>query len=197
MTWSRLQERFRILMTGLARVVDRTPLTPNAITVVGSALNLVPALLIALDYHLWAGIILLPATALDSLDGALARLQGSASRFGAFLDSVLDRYVEIFFFAGLSWHYAQSSEHWGVFGALLATGGSLMVSYCRARAEGLGLECKVGFLQRPERLLILGLSLILAALIADWILLTAVWILAAVTNFTALQRILHVHRIAG
>ena len=197
MTWSRLQERFRNLMTGLARIVDRTPLTPNAITVVGSGLNLVPALLIALDYHLWAGIVLLPATALDSLDGALARLQGSASRFGAFLDSVLDRYVEIFFFAGLSWHYAQSSEHWGVFGALLAISGSLMVSYCRARAEGLGLECKVGFLQRPERLLILGLALMAAAVFAAWILLAAVWALAAVTNFTALQRILHVRRVTG
>ena len=197
MSWSRLQERFRSLMTGLARVVDRTPLTPNSITVLGSALNLAPALLIALDQHLWAGVVLLPATALDSLDGALARLQGSASRFGAFLDSVLDRYVEIFFFAGLSWHYAQSSEHWGVFGSLLAVSGSLMVSYCRARAEGLGLECKVGILQRPERLLILGIALILAPLLADWILLAAVWVLAAVTNFTALQRILHVRRAAG
>jgi CDP-diacylglycerol--glycerol-3-phosphate 3-phosphatidyltransferase len=197
LTWSRLQERFRNLMTGLARFVDRTPLTPNAITVLGSALNLIPALLIALDYHLWAGVILLPTTALDSLDGALARLQGSASRFGAFLDSVLDRYVEIFFFAGLSWHYAQAPDHWGVFGALLAIGGSLMVSYCRARAEGLGVACKVGYLQRPERLLILGLALILAVLVADWILLTAVWVLAVVTNFTALQRILHVRRVTG
>ena len=183
-------------MTGLARIVDRTPLTPNSITVAGSALNLIPALLIALEHHLWAGIILLPATALDSLDGALAMLQGSDSRFGAFLDSVLDRYVEIFFFAGLSWHYAQSADNWGVFGSLLAIGGSLMVSYCRARAEGLGLECKVGFLQRPERLLILGIALILSALLVEWILLAAVWFLAAVTNFTALQRILHVGRIA-
>ena len=183
-------------MTGLAKVVDRTPLTPNSITVVGSALNLVPALLIALDLHLWAGLLLLPATALDSLDGALARLQGSASRFGAFLDSVLDRYVEIFFFAGLSWHYAQTGLHWGVFGSLLAVCGSLMVSYCRARAEGLGLECKVGFLQRPERLLILGIALIVAALTVDWILLAAIWLLAAVTNFTALQRMLHVYRVA-
>ena len=72
-----------------------------------------------------------------------------------------------------------------------------MVSYCRARAEGLGLECKVGFLQRPERLLILGLSLVAAAVVADWILLAAVWVLAAVTNFTALQRIQHVRRSTG
>ncbi len=196
MTWSELQERFRRMMTAMARIVDRTPLTPNAITVIGSTLNLAPAALIAFDHHLWAGVILLPTTALDSLDGALARLQGSASRFGAFLDSVLDRYVEIFFFAGASWHYANSAEQWGVFGSLLAICGSLMVSYCRARAEGLGLECKVGYLQRPERLLILGLALVLSATAADWILLAAIWILAAVTNITALQRILHVYRIA-
>ena len=197
MTWSGIQGRFRRLMTGVARAVDRTPLTPNAITVIGSALNLAPAALIALDHHLWAGVILLPATALDSLDGALARLQGSASRFGAFLDSVLDRYVEIFFFAGASWYYAQSADQWGVFGSLLAISGSLMVSYCRARAEGLGLECKVGYLQRPERLLILGLALIASAIAADWILLASIWVLATVTNLTALQRILHVRRIAG
>ncbi len=180
-------------MTTLARGVDRTPLTPNAITLVGSALNIVPAVLIALNFHLAAGLLLLPITALDSLDGALARLQGNASEFGAFLDSVLDRYVEIFYYAGITWHFSQTGDQWGIFGSLLAIGGSIMVSYCRARAEGLGMECKVGILQRPERLILLGVALIFSS----WLLLGAIWLMAVVTNFTAGQRIWHVYRISG
>ena len=191
--WQKAQSRFKAIMTSLARIVDRTPLTPNAVTLIGSGLNLAPAALIAFDQHLFAGLLLLPMSALDSLDGALARLQGSASKFGAFLDSVLDRYVEIFFFAGAAWYFAETSTRLGVMGSLLALSGSLMVSYCRARAEGLGIECKVGILQRPERLIILGVALVFST----YLLLPAIWLLAVVTNFTAFQRVRHVYGQTG
>jgi CDP-diacylglycerol--glycerol-3-phosphate 3-phosphatidyltransferase len=121
----------------------------------------------------------------------VARATDKTSRFGAFLDSLLDRYSEAIIFGALIFELGRRGDLALVGGACLALAGSLLVSYARARAEGLGLDCEVGALQRPERVIILGAGL----LFPDLLLTPAVWLLAVATNVTVLQRILHVRRL--
>jgi CDP-diacylglycerol--glycerol-3-phosphate 3-phosphatidyltransferase len=127
----------------------------------------------------------------DTLDGQLARQSGAESRFGAFLDSTLDRYGEVAVFMGLAWHFSGGIAL--VF-IILALAGSFMVSYTRARAEGLGLECRSGWMQRPERIILLVIGSLAGALpvVGPTLMKLALLILAALTNFTAAQRILYV-----
>lgn len=131
---------------------------------------------------------MLVASAVDTLDGAVARVRDEVTEFGAFLDSTLDRYVEVAYFGALIWLFLQRDDPAGVILSFVILSGSIMVSYTRARAEGLGLHGKVGILQRPERLIILGIALIFSG----WLLLPVLWAMAVVTNFTVLQRVLHV-----
>jgi len=126
---------------------------------------------------------------LDALDGALARLTGQKSRFGAFLDSFVDRLCEAVLYLGLLIFYTRHGARQEIMLIYAAIVGSLLISYARARAEGLGLECKVGLLTRMERIAILSLALILNRMSI------ALWVLAILTNFTALQRVYHVWRI--
>jgi CDP-diacylglycerol--glycerol-3-phosphate 3-phosphatidyltransferase len=125
------------------------------------------------------------------LDGAVARAMGTASRFGAFFDSMIDRYAEAGVLVALIAYFAGAGESVFALGSALALVGSLLVSYARARAEGLGVDCEVGILQRPERVVLLGIGL----LFPDLLLAPVVWGLAAVANATAVQRILHVRRL--
>ncbi|HVC32218.1 MAG TPA: CDP-alcohol phosphatidyltransferase family protein [Chloroflexota bacterium] len=177
------------LAEALATLLARTRVTPNGLTVIGFLLNVVVAAVLATGSLRLGGVLLLLAGAFDTLDGALARVTGATSRFGAFLDSSLDRYSEGLLLLGLLYDASRRGD--GVVEVLAFTVilGSLMVSYCRARAEGLGLTCEVGFAPRPERVLILGVGLILG------LELPALAILAVLTNLTALQRILHVYAI--
>jgi CDP-diacylglycerol--glycerol-3-phosphate 3-phosphatidyltransferase len=144
-----------------------------------------------------AGFLLLASGTLDILDGKLARRTGWASSRGAFLDSVIDRYAEFVVWMGLLVHFGSG---WHVWGVLLALLGGTMVSYARARAEGLGASCEVGFLQRPERFVLLGFGSIFSSVAAhvfgsgDGLLVVVVWLLALLSNATALQRIVHVAR---
>ena len=146
-------------------------------------------MLFAFGYLRIGGFLLIFAALFDTLDGALARATGQVSEFGAFLDSSLDRYSEGVTLAGLAFYYAElgdsTVEIMLLFTTLL---GSLMVSYTRARAEAVGIECKVGIMQRPERIIVLVIGLL-----TGWITI-ALWILAILTNFTALQRILDVRK---
>ena len=137
------------------------------------------------------GVALLLASALDMLDGAVARATGTASPFGAFLDSVADRYSEAAMWMALVIVFAQKNDALLVAGSVLAMAGSLLVSYARARAEGLGLDCEVGWFQRPERVVALALGL----MVPDLLLGPVVWLLAIVTNVTVVQRVLHVRRL--
>lgn len=135
-------------------------------------------------------------------DGQVARVSGMASKFGAFYDSTLDRISEIVVFLGLLSLYnrngADLGDVWMVYVLFLAMAGSLMVSYTRARAEGLGLDCKVGLMQRPARVLLLGLGSLSFGLMWGGLVLNMVIVLVAVfTNVTAVQRILWVHRHAS
>ena len=171
-----------------ARVLARMGLTPNAITIVGLLLNVGVAAVLASGQPVLGGVLVLVANAFDMLDGALARVTGKASRFGAFLDSNIDRYAEALIFLGIgAWLFTLGD------GSLLlavyaATVGSMMVSYARARAEGLGVGGEIGLLPRPERLILLSIGLIFHG----YLLAPVLWILAVFTNITAIQRILYV-----
>lgn len=172
----------------LVRVLAAWGVTANTVTIGAFILNLGVAAVIVLGYEIWAGALVMVVASLDMLDGALARLTKTATPFGAFFDSNLDRYSEAVVFLGLLVLYADRGNILVVVLIYIATIGSLMVSYARARAEGLGLDCEVGLLARPERVIILGLGLLLG------LTLPALAVLAVLTNVTAAQRMWHVWR---
>ena len=180
-----------------ARWLGRLGLTPNALTVIGSLLTASVGVLIAQGWFVAAGVCLWLFSATDTLDGALARATGRVTVFGAFLDSVSDRYAEAAVFFGIAWYYQATVNPRGVALTYLALVGSLMVSYARARAEGVGLQAaEVGWFQRPERIVLLGVGLLLTPFfpIALEFVLAA---LAILTTITVLQRVRHVARASG
>ncbi len=179
-------------MARLAKWLHQRGVTPNAVSVAGFVLTLVSTGMLAMGTLFWGGLVLWAAAMFDMLDGALARYANQSSKFGAFLDSTLDRYSESITFLGLAIYFAyKPSSQTELFLIFLTLIGSWMVSYTRARAEGLGIECKVGILQRPERLTILIAGLLLGLVTP------ALWILAIMTNFTSFQRIYEVYTQVG
>jgi CDP-diacylglycerol--glycerol-3-phosphate 3-phosphatidyltransferase len=191
-----LKRRTRAYAERPALVLGKLGLTPNALTVIGSVLTACVGLLIAQGWFIAAGVCLWLFSATDTLDGALARATGRVSVFGAFLDSVCDRYAEAAVFFGLVWYYQWTSNSLGVALAYIALIGSLMVSYARARAEGVGLQAaEVGWFQRPERIITLGIGLLLAS-VFPLALELILAVLAVLTTITVLQRVAHVARTA-
>src|SRR5439155_23804457 len=191
-----VKRRSRLYAEAPARFLGRLGFTPNALTIVGSLLTGSVGLLVAQGWFLAAGLCLWLFSATDTLDGALARATNRVSVFGAFLDSVCDRYAEAAVFFGLVWWYQSTGNPLGVALAYLALVGSLMVSYTRARAEGVGLQAaEVGWFQRPERIAALGVGLILAPFVPG-ILLVVLALLTVLTTVTVLQRVVHVARVS-
>jgi CDP-diacylglycerol---glycerol-3-phosphate 3-phosphatidyltransferase len=189
-----LKRRSRLAADTPARFLGHLGFTPNSLTVLGSVLTASVGILVAQGWFVAAGVCLYLFSVTDTLDGALARATNSVSEFGAFLDSVCDRYAEAAVFFGLVWWYQSSGDSLGVVLAYLAIIGSLMVSYARARAEGIGLQAaEVGWFQRPERIVLLGLGL-LAAPFVPAVLLGVLAALALLTTVTVLQRVAHVAR---
>jgi CDP-diacylglycerol--glycerol-3-phosphate 3-phosphatidyltransferase len=186
---TRFADRARARMSVLGRVVAKTHLTPNALTVIGLLLNAAVAAVIASGNLVLGGILLLLASGFDVLDGAVARATQQTSAFGSFLDSTLDRYAEAFIFAGLLIHLTRSDAGTTPIVLTYATiVGSLMISYTRAKAENIGLRGDVGFAQRAERILILAFFLLISRPV--W----GLWGLAVLTHLTAIYRIFHVWR---
>lgn len=181
------------LLEPLTRTSVRFGIHPNVMTVLGFGITMISAALYGLGSFRWAGIVLFIGGSCDVLDGHLARVTGAKSLFGALLDSTLDRYAEIAVFIGIVAYYLYRApvnslnEVW-VLVSILGLTGSLMVSYVRARAEGLGQECKVGLMQRPERVICLGLG----ALLGELYLPVALVLIAAVSNVTAISRIYYI-----
>ncbi len=172
-------------------------LTPNAISLTGLALNVVAAVLVFEDLFFLAGIAFIVGSIMDTLDGRYSRMSGKGTPFGAFLDSTLDRVSEGIVLTAVAAELSEQGDDFAVAAVVVAVVASLMVSYTRARAEALGVECKVGIADRPVRVVILSAGLILAkgAGIVDVELLEpAVYVLAALSVVTVLQRILHVRR---
>jgi CDP-diacylglycerol--glycerol-3-phosphate 3-phosphatidyltransferase len=170
-------------------------LTPNAISLTGLALNVLAAALIWERYFFLGGIAFIVGSVLDTLDGRYSRMSGKGTPFGAFLDSTLDRCEEGIVLTAVAVNFARVHDQLAVAAVVIAVLGSLMVSYTRARAEALGVECKVGLATRAVRVTILSIGLILArgASLGHFSLLApAVYVLAALSAITVLQRIFHV-----
>ena len=197
----RIQQWGRHLVTQFIRPMARLGITPNMLTGIGLLLSLLTAVVIAQGFLFIGGLLVLLAGVFDMFDGAMARVQNTATPFGAFFDSTLDRYSESIILFGLLWNTLQRptnfrdmlwptshEQTWMIFFIYIAIVGSLMVSYTKARAEGLGIECKVGLLARPERVVLLAIGLLFGASI--WILA----LLAVFSNVTAVQRILVVQQ---
>ena len=167
----------------IARLLTRLGLTPNTVTVLGFLLSAAVALVLATGRLTLAGLLLIVTLAFDAVDGTMARTQGTTSRFGAFLDSTLDRWTELFLYGALVWHYLQIGQDVNVLLAVAAMSTSVMVSYTRARAEGVGLPCKEGIFTRFERLVVLIVGLLFG--VTPW----ALGIIAVLAGITAVQRI--------
>jgi len=176
------------ILIPIARFLLRLGVKPNHVTLVCLFGFAVSSVFIAQGQFLLAGILLLLFAPLDAVDGMLARVGNMVTTFGAFLDSTLDRYGEIFIFLAFCLYHIYIGSGAGIILSFVALTGSLMVSYTRARAEGLGLQCKVGLFTRFERVFLLIISLLLDAI---FLYLTVISIL---THVTALQRILHVYK---
>ena len=173
----------------LVAPLARTGIDPNALTVAGLLVSGVTAVCIGFGWTLAGGLLVLVTGGFDMLDGAVARVSGNGSRFGAFLDSTLDRWAEGLIFTGLVWYFVAQDARIEVVLAVTTMVGSMLISYTRARAEGLGVTCDVGVFQRPERLLVLGIALLGPA----WLLSAGLWLMSVAAQLTAIQRILHVH----
>lgn len=199
----------------------RLGLTPNAVTLIGLLLNVgVTAIFIRggeegnrgeLQYVGWAGALILFAGLFDMLDGQVARLGNMSSTYGAMFDSVLDRYSEMILFLGICWYLVAHHYFFSSLFAFIALIGSMMVSYTRARAEGLGIECKGGFMQRPERVVLLGVTALATGITSHYIggdyelfipgikyhvfetisiFTIPITVMAVLTNITAIRRLL-------
>ncbi len=186
--WARTQAG--VLLNPVARVAGRLGIHPNTVTLVGCLLQAGVGVVFGLGYLMLGGWLLLIVAPVDALDGALARALGQQSRFGAFLDSTLDRLSDAALILGLTVHYLRQGAHLEVVLLLISLVAALMVSYTRARAEAEGFPCKVGLLTRLERIILIG------ALSAVGLPTVMIWALAVLSVFTMVQRILYVYAVS-
>jgi CDP-diacylglycerol--glycerol-3-phosphate 3-phosphatidyltransferase len=196
-----------VIVSGIAR---SRFITPNILTLVGLLINVYCAWLYGTGHFFAGGLVLILANVFDMLDGRVARLQGRVTRFGAFFDSVIDRYSDLIVFVGIMIYYARdTAAHSTVYVALtgIALIGSVMVSYSRARAEGLNIECKVGFLERPERVVLLIIGSLtevspatyaavasVSPFVAEFLFFkmrAVLWVLAVLSHWTVIHRVYH------
>lgn len=178
-----MRATFKGVVTPVAAFFNRLGLMPNTMTILGLLGNIAAGIFLAYGEMLIGGILVLLMGPVDALDGTMARLRGEDGAFGAFVDSVTDRYSELFILGGLIWYYSQAGEVYYVLLAYAAAAGSVLVSYTRARAQSLGKETKIGILTRVERYLVIAPTLIFN--IAP----VGLAIIALLSNITALQRI--------
>jgi len=204
-----LQQGIYVVINPLVRLMIKVGITPNMVTTVGMLGNVAAAVLFVIagiragaegtiDYSLvtWAAGLVIGFSLFDMLDGQVARLGNMASTFGAMYDSVLDRYCELFTLGGISYYFLCSGNTAAALITYLAVVGSLMVSYVRARAEGLGLECKIGFMQRPERVVVTAVCGLATGILGqcgvEWannVLMGGMLLIAVFANLTAFARI--------
>jgi len=193
-----VKEAVRGVLGPVVRLAITLHLTPNTITVIGLLITVVAAILVAGGWLLVGAAVLTAGSLFDAVDGALARAQGGGTAFGSFLDSTLDRASEAILYAGIAvWFLHTLAEPtWPVLAVLVALAGSFMVSYARARAEGIGLSASVGLAPRTERLVLVIVGLALAGLGFTPILIGIIVLVAALTVVTVVQRIRHVWRLS-
>lgn len=181
----------RRVLAPVAVFLANIGVSPDHLTLAGLLGSTLAGVLVADGRFLWAAAALLAGSLCDVLDGSVARFSNRSSRFGAFLDSTVDRYAEMVFFAGVLVYFVRG-EGDTLYALLtfLAAGGSFMVSYTRARAEGIGIPCEVGMMERPERMVVL----LIATLVGPMGLRIALWVLTVLVTWTSLQRVMHVRR---
>jgi CDP-diacylglycerol---glycerol-3-phosphate 3-phosphatidyltransferase len=170
-------------------------LTPNAISTTGLILNIAAAVLVTQRLFFLAGLAFIVGSVMDTLDGRYSRMSGKGTLFGAFLDSTLDRIEEGVVLTAIAWYFAETGDELAAAACVLVTLGSLMVSYTRARAEALGVECKVGLASRPVRVVILSAGLVFAkgaGLVDVELLAPAIYAMGVLTAITVVQRVWHV-----
>jgi phosphatidylglycerophosphate synthase len=170
---------------GIVRAFAASRINPNLLTFIGSAINAVAAYLFASDYFRWAGVTVILAGIFDLTDGRVARHTGRVTPFGGFFDSVMDRYSDLVLLIGLLVYYGRVNRFGYVTLVAVAMIGSVMVSYTRARAENMIPSCKVGFLERPERVV-----LIIIGALADRME-AVLWVIAVLSNLTVIHRVVH------
>lgn len=184
----RLRVIFKGILNPVAAFLNRLGLMPNTMTILGLVGNVIAAYFLSQGQMLVGGIIVLMMGPVDALDGSMARLRGEDSAFGAFVDSVTDRYSELFIIGGLIWYYSQQAQPLYVMLGYAAAAGSVLVSYTRARAQSLGKDSKIGILTRVERYLVMAPALIFN--IAP----VGLGLIALFSNVTAMQRIYDIRR---
>ena len=169
----------------LSFIAKRIPFSPNTLTITGFVVTVIAAFVIPYNIRL-GGIFIMIGGIFDMLDGIVARTSGKTTKFGAFLDSVLDRYSDAFLFLSIAWYLAAHGNHTGSFLSLGTLVGAFLISYTRARAEGLGQDCHIGLMERPERIILL-----IFATVIGW-LVPILWVMLILTHITVLQRVYHV-----
>ncbi len=201
-----LQKLIYTLINPIIKGMIKMGITPNMVTTIGFVGNVVAAFLFIHASQLmpismgfswigWGGAILLFSGLFDMMDGRLARLGNMSTTFGAFWDSTLDRYSELFSLFGITLYLMTASGIWAGVITFLALVGSIMVSYVRARAEGLGIECKVGLMQRPERVVVTALAAIITGMTSNlWWLIGGMTLIAVLANITAFWRVAHCYK---
>ncbi len=190
---AKAREALQSLSDWTGRTLSRLGFTANVLTALGVALSGVAAWRIAIGAFLSAGLILTAGGVLDFCDGAVARVRGTASKFGAFLDSVTDRFSDAFAFSGFAWYFFQNGDERLAIVTLAAYASGQLTSYIRAKAESLGFDCRVGLLERAERLIAINSGLILSAFWEPTVEI-ALWVVAVAGAVTVVQRLVHVAR---
>ena len=196
---AKLRSKISAILSPLAQIIVSLGITANMVTMFGLLVNLVAAFCLATDRLVAAGLLILFGASFDMIDGAVARARTSTNSSGALLDSVIDRYSEAVIFLGALIYFHHLQNFIGVVLVFAAVIGSILVSYVRAKAEGLQIECKVGLMQRPERIILLALGVIAQGIIPDQyttvlqlkgvILLGVFAILAVTAHITAIHRL--------
>jgi CDP-diacylglycerol--glycerol-3-phosphate 3-phosphatidyltransferase len=183
-----LRVAFKGFLDPVGAFLNRIGLTPISVTLLGVAGNVIAGYFVARGQVSVGGLIMLVAWPIDALDGTMARLRGEASDWGAFVDSVSDRYSELIVLGALLYHFAATDQHILEIVSFAAAAGSILVSYVKARAEAQSFSAREGLLTRAERYIVLGPTLLFN------IPAVGVWIVAVLANFTALQRVWFVRR---
>lgn len=184
----RMRIRFKVLLDKIGTFLNNLGLMPNTITIFGLVGNTIGAVFLSQGQMTIGGIIILAMGPVDALDGTMARLRGMEGKFGAFVDSVTDRYSELVIFGGLLYYYVDKGDVIASMLVFLATSGSVLVSYIRSRGQSLDWDTRVGILTRMERYLVLAPTLIFNIPIVG------LWIIAIFANVTAIQRIIDIRR---
>lgn len=190
MNYKTFKDKARIIIAPLVNLLAKLKVHPSILTITGFFFNCFVAYLFAFGFFRWAGLVLIFASIFDAIDGEVARKNNRVTDFGAFLDSTIDRYSEFVIFLGILIYYMRIENPFFVFVTLFALFGSGMVSYTRARAEGLGVQCSIGLFDRTLRITVIVIGALLGRFIFGYFLL----LLTLFTQFTSIQRIIYVRK---